>query len=93
MKNKYYIKFEQDGFVDGKLEFNKGKVYAFDNQASAIRWVNRGHTEVSESDYKNQGKKVDIPPAPPVPPTPPSPPVNPPSKDDKTKDAGDEDGL
>lgn len=87
---KYYIKFEQDGFVNGELVFEKGKIYSFDKQESAIRWINRGHTEVLEKEFKNQGKKVaeptPPPAAPPVPPTPPSEPKN-------SKDSEEEDGL
>lgn len=83
---KKYIKFEQDGFVNGELVFKKGEIYSFESVESANRWINRGHTEVTEKEFKAPAKKEVVPPTPPI--TPP--------KNDKKKvevKVEDEDGL
>jgi hypothetical protein len=78
---KRFVKFNQDGFVNGELVFKKDETYSFDNNASADRWIARGNTEVSE---KSPAKKETAPP----------PPSKAPPKEDKKKVVDeDEDGL
>jgi hypothetical protein len=50
------LKFIQDGFVSGKLEFEKGKVYDVPVETGSVaRWIKRGMAIVFE-----QGEEAEV---------------------------------
>ena len=61
---KFKIKFKEDAFVNDKLEFKKGSSHDL-VEASARRWVKRGHEDVSKagqklSDAEDKSKKDEL---------------------------------
>lgn len=52
--------FNKDGFVDGQLVFEKGKIYEIDNPSSVARWIARGATLVEDKIEEAPKKEVVI---------------------------------
>ena len=60
MGGKMKLLFKTDGIIDGKVEFESGKIYEIsDELGSATRWINRG-AEVVEADEVEKTIKEEI---------------------------------